>query len=283
LIGLLLVLGTAIACSSAARSRVTLHYAPNGNFGAQGQFLPREAGFNLADVNSLAQLQSLPDGVKGLVWVGQCAGADANFLQAVKPYIGNPKLFGYFLMDDPDPRKLSGAALRAAYCPADNLRAESDWIHQHAPQARTFVVLMNLASRLDPAFGDAYKVENSHVDLFGIDPYPCRTELGGCDVAMIDRYVIAAEASGIPRDRMVPIYQAFGGGDWRNEAGGKYNMPTISQMHEMLANWGRLIESPEFDFAYSWGSQRSDKALEDSRELKEAFLSRNTHAIFNSQ
>jgi len=233
--------------------------------------------------NSPAQLESLPDGVKGLVWIGQCGGADAKFVDAVKPYLGSKKLFGFFLMDDPDPRPISGAALRAAYCPASNMKAESDWIHDHAPRAKTFVVLMNLTSRLVPTFGETYAPANSHIDLFGIDPYPCRTELGGCDVAMIERYVKAAEAAGIPRGRMVPIYQAFGGGDWKNESGGQYTMPTAIQLREMLTSWHQLIAAPQFDFAYSWGSQRSDMALEDSRDLKEAFLSRNTTPLVNSQ
>jgi len=281
--GLLLALAGAIAFSFAQRPSPTLHYAPNGNFSKDGHYLPGQAGFNLADVNSPAQLESLPDGVKGLVWIGQCGGADAKFVDAVKPYLGSKKLFGFFLMDDPDPRPISGAALRAAYCPASNMKAESDWIHDHAPRAKTFVVLMNLTSRLVPTFGETYAPANSHIDLFGIDPYPCRTELGGCDVAMIERYVKAAEAAGIPRARMVPIYQAFGGGDWKNESGGQYTMPTAIQLREMLTSWHQLIAAPQFDFAYSWGSQRSDMALEDSRDLKEAFLSRNTTPLVNSQ
>jgi hypothetical protein len=47
----------------------TLHYASNGNFSPNGSYLPGAVGFNLADVSNLAQLKSLPDGVKGLVWV----------------------------------------------------------------------------------------------------------------------------------------------------------------------------------------------------------------------
>jgi hypothetical protein len=92
-----------------------------------------------------------------------------------------------------------------------------------------------------------------------------------CDFGMIERYVKAAEASGIPRDSMIPVYQTFGGGDWQDESGGKYTMPTTRQLSEMLARWRALISTPEFDYAYSWGSQRSDLALEGSKELQEAF------------
>src|SRR5205085_11255986 len=80
-----------------------IHYALQGNFGSDGNYLPGSIGFNLADVSTAAQLDSLPDGVKGLVWVGRCSGVDMTFLDTVRPYIGNAKLFGFYLMDGPDP------------------------------------------------------------------------------------------------------------------------------------------------------------------------------------
>ena len=51
------------------------------------------------------QLRALSADIKGLVWVGQCNGVDESFERAVQPFIGNPKVFGFFLMDDPDPRQ----------------------------------------------------------------------------------------------------------------------------------------------------------------------------------
>jgi hypothetical protein len=205
------------------------------------------------------------------VWVGQCSGIDATFIKTVKPYIGNAKLFGFFLIDDPDPRPFAGLAMRQNYCPPSNLKAQSEWIHEQMPGAKTFIVPMNMGSRQFPTFNNTYNPSNSGVDLYGIDPYPCRTEIAGCDFEMIERYVKAAEASGIPRNRMVPVYQAFGGGEWKNESGGQYTMPTAAQLKKMLARWSTLIANPKFDFAYSWGSQKSDLGLEGSPELQQAF------------
>jgi hypothetical protein len=251
------------------------HFAANRNFGARGQFFPGKAGFNLADVSSLADLNSLPAGVKGLVWVGQCSGVDARFIQTVTPYIGHPKLFGYYLMDDPDPRLLAELANRPGYCSPSNLKAQSDWIHEHVPGAKTFILPMNMGSREHPTYENTYNPANSGVDYYGIDPYPCFSGPGDCDYEMIERYVKAAEASGIPRDRMIPVYQTFGGGEWKDEDGGKYNLPTARQLSVMLARWAELVPTPEFDYAYSWGSQRSDLALESSKELKEVFAIHN--------
>ncbi len=253
-----------------AGPRSAFHYASNDNFHANGNYLPGAAGFNLADVSKVAQLNSLPDGVKGLVWVGQCNGVDTAFLNTVRPYIGNAKLFGFYLMDDPDP-----TGRYHPLCPADKLKAESDWIHANVPGAKIFVLLMSLSSSKTPSFTGSYNPINSHVDLFGMSAYPCRTELKGCDYDLIDRYVAAAEAWGLPRDRIVPVYQTFGGGNWVDDGGGRYTLPTVSQMQQILARWEVLVPTPVFDYAYSWGSQSADEALDSSPELQAVFRRRN--------
>lgn len=251
------------------------HYAPNGNFDDQNRYLPSRAGFNLADVSSVGQLTSLGADVKALVWVGQCNGADEEFRNTIQPYIGNPKVFGFFLMDDPDPRGIFEAGKLTPRCTPDSLKAESDWVHSHAPGAKTFIVLMNLSTSKAPSFEHTYNPANSHIDLFGIDPYPCRSELQGCNYDMIDQYVAAAASWGIPSHQMVPVYQSFGGGDWVDDYGGKYLLPTVEQTKHMLARWQNHVAAPEFDFAYSWGSQRSDAALESKLDLQEVFLAHN--------
>lgn len=246
------------------------HFTPNGNFSSDSAYLPGKIGFNLADVGSVAQLDTLPAGVKGLVWLGLCSGVDAAFLKTVRPYLDKPNLFGFYLMDDPDP---TGRHFRR--CAPDNLKAESDWVHINLPDAKTFIVLMNLGSSKAPSFTRSYNLASTDVDLFGFCAYPCRTELHGCDLDMIDRYVAAAEAAGIPRLRMVPIYQAFGGGDWRDDSGGRYVLPTVAQEREILAKWDALVPNAEFDYAYSWGSQRRDAALVSSSDLQTVFLHHN--------
>jgi len=261
-----------VAFSAAAETATCrLHVATNGNFDPTGVYLAGKAGFNLADVSNVEQLNSLPAGVKGLVWIGRCGGVDATFLETVWPYAGNPKVFGFYLMDDPVPTP--GDAHR---CAAGNLKAESDWIHANVPGAMTFIVLMNMGSSKTPSFAASYNPTNTHVDLFGFSPYPCRTELNGCDFDMIDRFVAAAESSGVPRPSMVPVYQAFGSGDWLDDAGGRYVLPTVGDEEEILARWAALVPTPVFDYAYSWGSQRRDVALESSFDLQTVFLSHNS-------
>ena len=256
-----------------------LHYGPNHNFAVDGTYLPGELGFNLADLNTVDQLDSLPHGVKGLVWVGQCDGVTPGFLQKVQPFVGHAKLFGFYLMDNPDPVSRLTRSGQVPACTSEHLRAESDWIHAHLRDARTFMILMNLGSAERPQFSAEYSPDIIHLDLYGIDPYPCRTELDGCAYDMIDRYIRKAEAAGIPRNQMVPVYQAFGGGDYRDDAGGIYTLPTAAEEQQILARWGEQLPRPVFDYAYSWGSQRRDSALEGAMGLHSTFSEHNSIGV----
>lgn len=226
-----------------------LHYAANDNLAPDGAYAPRRLGFDLADVRTPAQMASLPAGVRALVYLGTCAGATPSFGATVRSFAGSSRLFGFYLMDGPDP----------ARCAATDLRAEADYIHAHVAGARTFVLEQNLASSKWPRFG--YTPANTDIDLFGVDPYPCRSELAACDFAMIGRYVAAAEGSGIPESRIVPVYQAFGGGAWVDDGGGTYLLPTAAQATRIIHWWHVLVPAPVFDYAYSWGSQGGDVAL----------------------
>lgn len=273
---LALVLTAGLCSFALAASSRGLHYAPNGNFDVGGNYRPARLGFNLADVRSVEQLDALPDWVKGLAWIGQCNGVDARFRDTVRPYLGNTRLFGFFLMDDPDPRQSNAEDARSHACKAENLRAESDWIHAKFSGARTFIVLMNLSSSRSPSFQGTYDQRNTHVDFFGVDPYPCRTELNRCDFNMIDRYVAAVLSSGVAPRAIVPVFQAFGGGNWRTDGGGRYALPSAQEEQQLLAHWRRLIPRPAFDMTYSWASQNGDVALEQASDLQTVFFDHNT-------
>lgn|GEM_PF-1111778 len=233
----------------------TLHYAPNADFVA-GSYAPGVDGFSLADIESADMLAELPPGVDALVYLGLCGGADAAFVSTVTPFLGDQRVFGFYLMDEPDP-----TGLYKPICPADDLKAESDWIHAHDPAAKTFITLMNMGSSSDPNYQDTYDPANSDIDLFGLDPYPCRSELGGCDDSYITKAVVAAEDSGIPQADVVPVFQAFGGGTFADDGGGQYSLPTPSQEQAILDTWASVVPDPVFDYTYSWGSQDADTAL----------------------
>jgi len=264
-----LVTGISVASATSSRGPITsLHYAPNANFGTgrhADTYEPGKDGFNLADVSSVGALDLLPAHVLGLVYLGLCSGADSTFVATVTPFIGNPKLYGFYLVDEPDPTGQFGRL-----CLATSLKAEADWIHAKIPGAITFIVLMNLGTPTNPSYVNTYNSANTDIDLFGLDPYPCRKELRGCDYSVINAAVMAAEASGLRQSQIVPVYQAFGGGGYRS-----WSLPTPAQEETILSTWATLVPRPAFDFAYSWGRQDRDSALVDTKALQRVFGAHN--------
>ncbi len=251
--------------------QTTLHYAANANF-VNNQYVPASAGFNLADVSDVSTLNILPSGVKGLVWLGDISsnGADAAFQNAVNQYIGNPNLYGFYLADEPDPTGQWGTKISAA-----NLQAKSDYIHAHVPGAKTFMVMMNMGPSDSPSYLNTYNPANTHIDLFGLDPYPVRPQSsGGVDYSTIPAAVTAAEADGIPLSQIVPVYQAFGGGGYSS-----WTMPTVAQEQQILQTWGSVVPSPAFDLTYSWGSQSGNSSLNGSPALQQVFAAHNAGAV----
>ncbi len=243
------------------------HYTANGNLSGS-TYEPGADGFDLADVSSNAATEALPTGVKGLEWIGSCAGATSAFQSTIQSYIGDPKVFGYYLMDEPDPSS----------CPAANLKAESDFIHANDPGTYTFIIELDLSSSNHPTYQGGYNPANTDIDLYGLDPYPCRSEnpaSAPCAYSWLGLAVSAAEQAGIPLADIVPVYQAFGGGTWVDDGGGSYQLPTAAQESEILLTWATLVPTPVFDYAYSWGSQNGDQPLNGSPPLQQVFLTHN--------
>jgi len=246
------------------------HYAPNGNFDSSGTYTPATDGFNVADVTDLSTVNSLPSGDKGLVWVGQCGGATTTFTSAISPFIGNPKVLGFYLMDEPDP---DPAGVYGPYCPQANLKAESDWIHANDPGAKTCHHPAEHGQSHRPPTSPLAAVTTRPTPTsicMGMIPYPCRSGYygtnGDCDYSRIGASVNAVIASGVPLADIVPVYQAFGGGGYLT-----YVLPSAAQETQLLATWAGLTPSPVFDYAYSWGSQNNDTALAQSPQLQSVF------------
>jgi hypothetical protein len=258
-----------IAWIANANAQTTLHYA--SGLGAAEARAGAALGFDMADVGDVASLNALPQGMKGLIWLGIKGGATTEFQNKVKPFIGNAKVFGFYLWDEPDPTGKYGELITSA-----SLKEQSDWIHQNVPGAKTFIVLMNMASsNARPDYMNTYNLANTAIDLYGLDPYPFRTGVPA-DLNEIDATVAAAVRAGIPMGKIVPVFQAFGGGTFSTAEGGKYVVPTPKQLQASIDRWATIIPSPEFDFVYSWGNQQGDTALRDRPELQAVFKARNT-------
>jgi Bacterial Ig-like domain len=235
-----------------------LHYAPNGNI-VNDTYAPGADGFNVADISSAGELPYLPNGVQALAWLGMTGGVTTSFTAAVNSYIGASNLFGIYIADEPDPTST----------PAANLKAEADYIHATLPGVKTFMVEQNLGSNTSPVY--AYTPTNTDIDLFGLDPYPVQTNVpNNLDYGIIPLAVSVAEADGISLKQIVPIYQAFGGGQYTT-----YILPTAAQEQQILSTWGTVVPNPVFDYAYSWGVQVGDTALSIDPALQQVFAVHN--------
>ena len=226
-------------------------------------------GFNLADVGDVSQANALPAGVEGhMVLPRTVHGRDERLHHGCSPICREPEgLAGFYLMDEPNPSS----------CSATNLKAESDWIHANDPGTKTFIIEENLSSTDHPTYMGGFNPANSDIDLYGLDPYPCRSELGNaCHYWWIRLAVKAAEADGIPLADIVPVYQTFGGGTWTDDGGGSYALPVPSQEAQILRTWGSLIPTAVFDYAYSWEPrQHQDASMSGSGALQAIFRMHN--------
>jgi hypothetical protein len=146
--------------------------------------------------------------------------------------------------------------------------------------------VQNLGTFANPSYvasnGAAYNWNTApELDYIGMAAYPCRTDLdagqGGCDIHLIDRVHSAQISSGVQPDQIVPIYQVFGDGQFAGDTGGYYQLPTVTQLGQILEECGNVLGSDVafWDYAYSWGSQQGNTALANSTDLQTFFLWRN--------
>ena len=221
----------------------TRHLALNTDSGDWAKLA--SLGYNVFDVGPDAgELESLPAGGKGMLWAGNTTCGDfdlsfGEFTAAVRRLAHNPRVYGWYLSDEPDPKE----------CPevVGEIRRRADYINAHAPDQKAFISATDYEYRpLRPA--------NTHVDLIGLDPYPCRSDQSGrCDMRTVDHFMNGALAGGFPRDAIVPVFQTFG---QECTSGEQVNLvPTATELRQLLSRWKKFAPSPALDISYSWGHQ----------------------------
>jgi hypothetical protein len=216
----------------------------------------KRLGFTVLDTgHSRAEIRALPKGTQALVWLGQdCPTmADNTFRRQVNRLARNPRVFGYYLSDEPDivscPDGPAALASRARY-----IRQVSNHTQ------KSFLVMSDSSSY------HAYRPAVTRVSMVGIDPYPCSTAHPQCAFGKIKEKVQAALKAGIPIETIVPVYQVFG---QENTTDHYYNLPTADELTTMLDRWAALVTHPKMDYAYGWGNQDSaNPTLVDSSDLQ---------------
>lgn len=235
----------------------TLHFV--ANVGEQIGAV-QALGFNLIDTGpDPTTINALPSGVRALVWLGTLDNHDCGhpgytytaFTDAVDRLVADPKVFGYFLADEPHPKDCPAAAA--------DLRQRADYIHAHDPTHRSFVVVLDGSNQCGGTYGCEFAAlapAKTHVDLIGLDPYPCNTGNAGagCTYQKIDDTVHHAEQNGVPAEAIVPVFQTFG---QACTGSAYYRLPSTAELRTMLSHWAALVRHPVFDYAYGWEHQDS--------------------------
>ncbi|MFL6048707.1 MAG: hypothetical protein ACJ738_02935 [Gaiellales bacterium] len=248
----------------------TWHYAPNtggriGPAAADGFTLFDIAGSTRAPQRVNAIVNRLPRGAKALVWVGNLGNTPAGsscpppgfsmqqFTAQVDAIASNSKVFGYYLSDEPHP----------SLCPTavSEIAARADYIHSHTSQV-AFIVALDSSNVCGEHPGCEYRAlapSHTHVDLIGLDPYPCHLDAGGapapCDVGEIASKVNTAIRSGIPRRAIVPTFQTFGQEGRTDGKAPYYRLPTAGELTTMLHAWSLVVPAPAMDYSYTFGVQ----------------------------
>ena len=210
-----------------------------------------QVGFNLADVSSARALDELPDGAKGVLWLRNGYNSDcrwqlddAKVVAAVQAAKDHPKFSGiYYISDTPHPSVCPDAPERIA--------ERTALIHKTDPNGRTFVAVSG-----GYKFPKEFEQLANSADYLGITVYPCNIRKPACEFGKIGERVGRAIDAGIPKERLVPIFQAFGQACTTNEEP-FYRLPTPAELTQILSIWDELLPpaTRPFDMTYSWGSQ----------------------------
>jgi hypothetical protein len=243
-------------------------------------------GFDLFDVAGdptqparvVGAVDSLPAGARALVWVGNLDNAPEGntcpppafnwqqFTAQVDALKRNPRVYGYYLSDEPHP----------SVCPtaAADIKARADYIHATAPGQKAFIVVQDGSAACGTELGCEYRAlrpSTTDVDLVGLDPYPCHYDGSGnpapCDDALIIGRVEAAIASGIPPSAIVPVFQAFGQYGRTDGRTPYYRLPSGDELTAIIRTWASSVPDPAFDYFYTFGVQCSAASCPASQAI----------------
>jgi hypothetical protein len=263
------------SASNLAASGPTLHYASNTHVDRAGA---AKVGFNLFDMRpDKAAIDALGPGQRALVWLGNLDNTNCTpgftyekFTAAVDKLAGDRKVFGYYISDEPHPSVCPGAV--------EHIRQRADYIRAKDPAQKSFIVVLDAGKECKGNFGCEYaalRPDQTHVDLFGIDPFICSIAKG-CDFGRIDQTIGLAEAKGIPRAAMVPVIQVFGQ-TCNTQQTHYYKLPSAGELNEALQHWDSALPHPQFDFAYTWASEGpACPALDKASDLQTIVRARNS-------
>jgi Calcineurin-like phosphoesterase len=196
-------------------------------------------GFNLLDVDAKAEADALPARARGLYWLGDYLNAptcdweksDATISAKVRAAKGDPKIWGYYFSNEPDPYGCPNAVAQH--------RARAKLIESIDPAKATYISLdMNWRDQALKQIPLWVGV----TDYVGLNPYICFVGRAACDFAWLDRVIAAANSAHLVYFGHV---QAFQTEEWR--------WPSPTELRRMLNRWAASKQKGYAVFTWSWG------------------------------
>lgn len=208
-----------------------------------------------------------------MIWVGSLGGSSpagftrAQFQAQVDALANDSRVYGYYIADEPHPLRYPSVVSEIA--------ARADYLRAKAPAQKSFIVVIDGSNNCNGTLGCEYSAlapSKSHVDLIGVDVYPCH--LGApCDFSKIPARVNSAVRAGIPLAQIAPVYQTFG---QEGKTNPYYRTPTATELQQLLDTWKTVVPNPALDYAYSWGTQgAAPQALVNHPELQTVMKAHN--------
>ena len=187
-------------------------------------------GFNLVsaglDTGLLDQVKA--DGasawVQPDVWRG--CGYEYSISQALsraRRAVATGAVSGFYVADEPSVSGCSSAPAQIA--------AWTAILHSHFPGIPTIIATYNSGDLTDFAHS---------ADVFALDTYPCQYG-NGCNYSWITNLAAAADRLGL---KYVGVAQAYGGD-------GHYDLPTASQLRQIIHTWQATNELGYVVYAFS--------------------------------
>jgi hypothetical protein len=209
----------------------------------------RPSGFNLvfAPVGDTTLLSGLKaDGasawVQPNIWTG-CgySYSNAQALAYAKTAVATGAVSGFYVADEPS---TSG-------CPTapSQIASWTATLHANFPGIPTIIA----------AYSSTELAQFAHsADEFALDTYPCQYS-NGCNYSWITQLAAAADNLGL---KYVGVAQAFGG-----DSAGHYELPTASQMQQILNTWKATNELGYVVYAFSAEGMPSSSWLQNDPGL----------------
>jgi hypothetical protein len=203
-------------------------------------------GFNLvfAGLNMRLLHQVRADGatawVQPDVWTG--CGYEYSISHALRRAgraVATGAVSGFYVADEPSVSGCSSAPAQIA--------AWTAILHSHFPGIPTVIATFDTTELRDFAHS---------ADMFALDTYPCQYG-NGCDYSRIANLAAAADRLGL---RYVGVAQAFGGD-------GHYDLPTASQLRQIIHTWEATNELGYAVYAFSAGGMPSSTWLQNDPAL----------------